>query len=50
MTMERSYINPHEGFACCRWEAPSRESLAELFNKAGALFDSMIQVTEYSAG
>ncbi len=50
MTMDRSYINPQEGFACCCWEAPSRESLAELFSKAGALFDSMIQVTEYSAG
>ncbi|MCK5133337.1 MAG: hypothetical protein KAR40_14445 [Candidatus Sabulitectum sp.] len=50
MTMDRSYINPQEGFACCCWDAPSRESLVELFNKAGALFDSMIPVTEYSAG
>ncbi|MCK5036066.1 MAG: hypothetical protein KAS73_09265 [Candidatus Sabulitectum sp.] len=48
--MDRSFINSQEGFACCSWEAPSRESLAELFNEAGALFDSMIQVTEYSAG
>jgi len=50
MTMDRSYINPEEGFVCCCWNAPSRESLVRLFERAGTVFDSMIPVTEYSAG
>jgi hypothetical protein len=47
MSMDRAYVNAEEGFACCCWNAPSREELAGLFEKAGTPFERMMRVEEY---
>ena len=47
MTMDRAYMNPDEGFACCCWDAPSRDALEGLFRKAGTPFEKMLPVSEH---
>jgi hypothetical protein len=42
--MERAFMNPDKGTACCRWEAPDRESLVSLFESADAPFDQISKV------
>lgn len=47
MSMERSYLNFDEGFGLCCWNAPSKDALAALFEKAGTPFEKMIAVEEH---
>ena len=42
-------MNWNEGVGVCCWEAPSREALEALFEKAGTPFDEMIAVEEHVA-
>ena len=42
MTFERSFMNWDEGVGVCCWDAPSKEALAELFEKSGTPFEKMI--------
>jgi len=49
MTMDRAYSNPGEGFVCCCWNAPSKDALEDLFKKAGAPFESMLEVSEFAS-
>jgi len=50
MNMERAFLNYREGRAVCCWNAPSRKALEELFGKANAKFESMLEVEEYEPG
>ncbi|MBN2587861.1 MAG: DUF4242 domain-containing protein [Candidatus Fermentibacteraceae bacterium] len=49
MKMDRAYINYDEGLACCCWNAPSEEDLRQLFMKAGAPFDRILEVEEMTS-
>jgi hypothetical protein len=49
MTMDRAYLNSDEGYACCCWNAPSREALGALFEQAGAAVERILQVEEMTA-
>ncbi len=44
--MERAYVDKESGKVCCCWSANSRETVADLFKRAGVVFDSIIQVEE----
>lgn len=46
--MDRAFVNYEEGFACCCWEAPADSDLRQLFMKAGAPFDRILEVEEIS--
>ncbi len=47
MKFERSFVNWSEGLGICCWEAPTRDSLASLFDEVGAPWDSMVEVEEH---
>jgi hypothetical protein len=49
LKFDRSYNNWEEGVGVCCWEAPSKEALEELFNRAGTPFERMIEVEEHVA-
>ena len=44
MFMERAFMDAEKGTACCRWEAPDRESIVSLFEEADAPFDQIREV------
>lgn len=46
MTMDRAYLNTDEEFACCLWNAPTKDDLKRLFDGAGAPYDRMVAVEE----
>jgi hypothetical protein len=50
MKMENAFVNYDEGFACCCWTAPTLNELRQLFVRAGAPFDRIVQVEEMTAG
>jgi hypothetical protein len=46
--MERAFLNYKEGRAVCCWSAPSRKHIEELFKTAGAKYESISEVEEFT--
>jgi len=44
--MERAYMDKETGRVSCCWSAPNREKVANLFKKAGVVFEAITQVEE----
>lgn len=41
--MDRAYLNAEEGLAVCCWDAPGKDKIEDLFQKAGV---SPVQIVE----
>lgn len=44
--MERAYVDQETGKVSCCWTAPDRQQVADLFKKAGVVFESITMVEE----